>query len=63
MYCIYILCEILQCLKKTTALYLDRLDDYKIKRTNIEELKLWARTLNMWARNQIYMSELFLKQI
>jgi hypothetical protein len=36
--------EILQFLEKIRAIYLDRSDGYKIRKTNVEELKLWAQT-------------------
>jgi hypothetical protein len=36
--------EILLCLEKSRVIHLDRSDDYKIRRTNVEELKLWAGT-------------------
>ena len=44
--------EILRRSEKGRAIHLDKSDGYKIKRTNVEELKLWVGTRNTGSRTK-----------
>lgn len=44
--------EILRHLEIMTAFHFAGSDGFKIEGTNLDKLKMWATTYNLWARNQ-----------